>query len=116
MPDDSGAATVRPYVVTGGRTGGACADLPLEALVQGLGATGDGSPEKRRMLELTTSRHWSIAELAGELRLPVSVVRVVVADLIQEGRAQVHGGGTTWSTDFQASSVLETLLDGSAAH
>lgn len=78
---------VRPYVVTDGRAHPtrntfdlvtlvfAARDLPLSGL----------SPEKRRMMELCRGGALSVAEVAGHLALPVSVTKVLLADLVDSG-------------------------------
>ncbi|MBF9071835.1 DUF742 domain-containing protein [Streptacidiphilus fuscans] len=73
---------MRPYAVTGGRT------RPRHALrlVTLLTATGNPvgplGPEAGQLVELCQPGHRSIAELAGVLRLPVQVVKVLTSDLI----------------------------------
>jgi hypothetical protein len=78
---------VRSYVVTGGRAHPtrntldlvtlliAATDLPLTGL----------NPEKRRVMELCRPGALSLAEVAGHLQLPVSVTKVLVADLMDSG-------------------------------
>ncbi|SHJ96957.1 Protein of unknown function [Pseudonocardia thermophila] len=80
---------VRPYVVTGGRTRGS-RDLPIEALISRgpRGAIGIGL-EQRTVVELCTQPR-SIAEVAALARLPLGVVRVLVADLIDTGALTLH--------------------------
>ena len=106
--------TVRPYAVTGGRTSPTSSDLPVEALVQALGEPEvTMTPEKRRILELTSSQYLSVAELSAHVRLPVPVVRIVVGDLADAGAVRVHGltrtDGYNPSTTL---SVLESVLNG----
>ena len=91
---DSGPV-VRPYALTGGRTepaGGAVLDLIAVIVVTGQGgAPGDPlrlSPEHRRLLGLC-QRPATIADVASDTGLPVGVVRVLLADLIQHGRIKV---------------------------
>jgi hypothetical protein len=114
------ARTVRPYTVTGGRTRAAGTELALEALVraipggQAARASGLGL-ERRRILELTAERILSIAELSAHVRVPLGVVRVLVADLSAEGAVVVHGGRAATkaaATDLQ---VLRGVLDGISA-
>ncbi len=109
---------VRPYALTRGRTrAGAGEQLPMETLVQGLATpTVSHTPEQRRILTLCTEQFQSVAELGAHLGLPVGVVRVVVADLVDSRHVRVHG--LTQSEDAAASiplSVLESVLDGISA-
>ena len=113
------ARTVRPYTVTGGRTRALSSDLPLEALVRAVGrlhsVPAEGlPPERRRILELTSERILSVAELSAHLHLPLGVVRVLVGDLVNNGSVVVHGGARTTpaATDLQ---VLKGVFDGISA-
>jgi hypothetical protein len=91
---DSGPV-VRPYALTGGRTepaGGTVLDLIAVIVDTGRGkAPGDPlglSPEHRRLLSLCR-RPATVADVASDTGLPVGVVRVLLADLIQQGRIKV---------------------------
>ncbi len=118
-------ATVRPYAVTGGRVRSATSDLPLEALVEVMpGAVNSYglTPERRAILQHAAHAYVSIAELSALLRLPVGVVRVLVADMQEEGHITVHtsapvnvhtGHGSTHSG--LSLSVLESVLNGISA-
>lgn len=86
---------VRPYALTGGRTEPAGGEvLDLIAVVVAVGQTlqaGDLvglSPELRRMLGLCR-QPVTLADLASDIALPVGVVRVLLADLILQGRITV---------------------------
>lgn len=119
------AATVRPYAVTGGRVRSAMSDFPLEALVEVMPGAVSGyglTPEKRAILQHAAHTYVSIAELSALLRLPVGVVRVLVADMQEEGHVTVHtstpvnvhtGHGSAGSG--LSLSVLESVLDGISA-
>lgn len=123
------AASVRPYTLTGGRTGTATSALALEALVRAVAGPGtDGQPgaggpapgqlaagpEKRRLLELTSGRYLSVAELSAHLALPLGVVRVLVGDLTGAGLVSVHDASNDPAAPAPGSviSVLERVLDG----
>ena len=114
--DESEAAFVRPYTVTGGRTRSSSPVLPLEALVESLAGAGRAAPttqEKRRIVQLTAREYLSVAELSAHLRLPVGVVRVLVGDLSDEGAVRVHGLSSQSSYPPATSlSVLESVLNG----
>ncbi len=119
------AATVRPYAVTGGRVRSAMSDLPLEALVEvmpGAVSSYGLTPEKRAILQHAAHTYVSIAELSALLRLPLGVVRILVADMQEEGHITVHtsapvnvhtGHGSTNSG--LSLSVLESVLNGISA-
>lgn len=110
------AYAVRPYTVTGGRVRSETANFPVEALVEALPGSAQRTgltPEKRGIIELTSSQYLSIAELSAYIELPVGVVRIVVADLVEEKLVRVHGVSS--SSDYSPAttmSVLESVLNG----
>ena len=109
MSETSESGFIRPFVITGGRTGVRRDDLRLETLVSaapGQQTTSRGF-EHRAVLERCV-RATSIAELASDLELPVGVITVVVDDLIADRVLLVHQRqGSVVSI-----SVLERLVDG----
>lgn len=114
--------TVRPYAVTGGRVRAAGADLPIEALVETLPASANSAglpPEKRAILQHAGHTFVSVAELSALLRLPLGVVRVLVADLADLELVRVHSSMPvslhTGQSPALSLSVLESVLNGIAA-
>ena len=89
---------VRPYAVTGGRTEPADGEvLDLIAVIVDSGRPAEPvkqlglSPEHRRILNLC--RHpATVADVASDTGLPIGVIRVLLADLIQQGRVKVLPG------------------------
>ncbi len=86
---------VRPYAVTGGRTEPADGEvLDLIAVIMDSGRLGEPAdqlglgPEYRRLLSLCR-RPATVADVASDIGLPIGVVRVLLADLIQQGRIRV---------------------------
>jgi Protein of unknown function (DUF742) len=86
---------VRPYAVTGGRTEPADGEvLDLIAIVVASGRAADAgdvralSPEHRRILGLCREPA-TVADIASDTGLPLGVVRVLLADLILQGRITV---------------------------
>ena len=76
---------IRPFLLTGGRTRPAEEAVRLEAqVVARVGAT--VNPMRFEALQiLEACQHLiSVAEVAARLRLPLGVVRVLVADLVAE--------------------------------
>lgn len=118
-------STVRPYAVTGGRVRSALSDLPLEALVEVMPGAVNGQglpPEKRAILQHAAHTYVSIAELSALLRLPLGVVRILVADMQEEGHITVHTStpvnvhtGHGSSNSGLSLSVLESVLNGISA-
>jgi uncharacterized protein DUF742 len=104
---------VRPYVLTRGRTHAAGPVLPLETGVRAVTTIEmlpmDSAPESRRIVELCQPS-LSLAELAARLMLPVGVVRVLVADLVEASILMADDPHSTEvATDLR---LLERLLDG----
>ena len=90
---DGGASLVRPYARTGGRTKPG-RELDLEALVL---PTANGreawespllSPEHNTVIEIC-QRSVSVAEIAAQLRVPLGVARVIIADMVDLGLVEV---------------------------
>ncbi|MCI3934753.1 DUF742 domain-containing protein [Streptomyces sp. AN091965] len=96
--DSEAGPLVRPYAMTGGRTrpasNGVRFDLiALVSLAEGAVRPDDDvalGPEHRVLLDLCRPETQSVAELAAGADLPVGVVRVLLGDLLEEGRVQVR--------------------------
>ncbi|WP_283134360.1 DUF742 domain-containing protein [Rhizohabitans arisaemae] len=101
MPDRPGGAgsdaadeipLVRPYALTRGRTR-ARVKLAVEALVSsatlGNRDLSTLTPEFQAIVSLCRQVR-SVAEISALLRIPLGVVRVVVADMAAEGLVHVH--------------------------
>ncbi len=107
--DRNAGPVVRPYAVTGGRTEPADGEvLDLITIVVEAGQGGedsepiDFSPEHRRIVSLCR-RPATVADVASDTALPLGVVRVLLADLIQSGRIKVlpqRAAGQQPSTDL----------------
>jgi hypothetical protein len=79
--DAAAGPLVRPYTVTGGRTLPAT-DFQLVTIVVKTGRPlGDLSPEHDEILDLCR-QPVSVAEVSARVRLPVAVVKIVLADLL----------------------------------
>lgn len=103
---------VRPYVVTEGRAHPTRNTLDLVTLLvaykdQSMAGL---SPEKRRLIELCRPGALSVAEVSGHLSLPVSVVKVLVADLMDSGHLGTRSPiPSAQPTDAR---ILQEVLDG----
>ena len=88
--DDEDDLVIRPFLLTGGRTRATVEGLAVESLVQAEpGASMDALRfEARRIVEICW-QPTSVAELSAALRVPLGVVRVLVSDLVAEGRVSV---------------------------
>jgi hypothetical protein len=109
---------VRPYTMTGGRSGVGLAPIALEALVS---VTPSGMRMRGRFRWesagiITHSRkETAIVELAAILEVPVGVIRVLTADLRDQGAVTIiepPGEGVTNSADSDYAELLHKVLDG----
>jgi hypothetical protein len=77
--------------MTGGRTRAERRDLRIETVLTAVpGATTQGlSAEQVKLLRLCASP-LSIAEASAELGLVIGVTTILAADLVSEGRLEVH--------------------------
>ncbi|MFI6810827.1 DUF742 domain-containing protein [Nonomuraea sp. NPDC050328] len=91
-PPSDPASPVRPYAVTGGRTAPRM-KLAMEALVSS--ATAEQrelsymTPEYQAISQLCRQIR-SVAEVSALMRMPLGVVRVLIADMAAEGLVRVH--------------------------
>jgi Protein of unknown function (DUF742) len=114
--DREAGRVVRPYALTGGRTdpvGGTVLDLisvivangppPAPAKSRGLG------PEHRKLIGLC-QEPMTVADVAADMALPLGVVRVLLADLVQQKYIAVQA---RQAMRAQASpDLLREVLDG----
>lgn len=85
--DDAAGPLVRPYAVTRGRTRSPQTELEMITLVVALQpvdhpATARLDPEHLDILT-RCQRPTSVAEIAAGLKLPLSVVKILISDLIE---------------------------------
>lgn len=107
---------VRPYTMTGGRTGAGESIIALEALVI---ATPDGMRMRRRFkweaAEIIehARREVAIIELAALLAVPIGVVRVLAADLVGHGAVTITDPPAELTGDAVGyTDLLQKVLDG----
>jgi DNA-directed RNA polymerase specialized sigma24 family protein len=112
-------ASVRPFVVTGGRTKGST-DTRLESILevanqQWLADKGKRlSPEEAAIVRQIATTYLTVAEVSAHLKLPVGVVKVLVSDLAEAGVLVVHdtmagGGGVDAGGPVSREQTLELL-------
>ena len=82
---------VRPFMLTGGRTRPLHDGLRIETLLHAAPAALSAPLrfEPRRIVELCQTP-MSMADLAVALRVPLGVVRVIVADLVTDGYLRIE--------------------------
>lgn len=104
------ARLVRSYTLTAGRTR-AKVDLPMEATLELLdGAPGAGDSPKLRVLRMCDQK--SVAEVSALAKLPVGVVRVLLGDLVEEGKVLVRATLSDESSADERRDLIERTLRG----
>jgi hypothetical protein len=90
-PAGEQATTLRPFVITSGRTDGADPDIGMETQVTVNHAAIPVrlSPEMRAIVALC-GEPLSVAEISARLRLHLGVTRILVGDLRAAGQLDVH--------------------------
>lgn len=108
--DDEAGRLVRPYTVSNGRTKPSF-HLDLLSVVTATGQIeqGDLGLDHAQALDLCYEPI-SVVEVSAHLRLPVSVTKVLLADLVDCRALTAHD--TSVTTDANNRSLLEALLDG----
>jgi len=108
--DEEAGAIVRPYAMTRGRTSSRQSDLEMITLVVSAGPVTRAvavslEPESLQILDLCGEPK-SVAELAAELRLPLSVVKILLGDLIERNLVMFRSAVTP---NLQ---VLQAVING----
>ena len=108
---------VRPYAVTGGRTepaDGAVLDLIAVVVATSAAARSSGEPSRRtpehRKIISLAQQPTTVADIASGTRLPVGVVRVLLADLIMLGAIKVVRQRP--ARDVPSDDLLREILNG----
>jgi hypothetical protein len=113
-----GGRIVRPYTMTGGRSGVGLPNIALEALVAvtpaGMRMRGRFRWEAAEIIA-QSRREIAIVELAANLEVPVGVIRVLAADLRDQGAITITeplSEVTVDSGDTEYAELLHKVLDG----
>lgn len=80
----------RLYTVTGGRTRARGAAFDTVSLIVAASEPAPGMQSEHVRILRMTRRPMAVAELSARLRLPVSVVKILLSDLLDAGRITVH--------------------------
>ncbi|MET7291987.1 DUF742 domain-containing protein [Streptomyces griseoloalbus] len=113
---------VRPYTITRGRTAPARDDLTLITVLTTVDDPRDErgvpvrpgrlQPEHRRILE-RCRQPAAVAEVAADLDLPVSVTKILLADLVGQGLLGARAPITVaWAAGGIDPSLLAAVRDG----
>jgi hypothetical protein len=82
----------RLYVITGGRPASAHSSaIDLVSLIVARGGPDPMTPPEQAAILRLCDTPLSVAEISAYLRLPVSVITVLLADLLDRGSVQVRG-------------------------
>jgi hypothetical protein len=110
-PTRRNRALVRPHVVTGGRAHPTRNTLDHSTVVSTARDQLSGlSPEKQRLMELCLGGALSVAEVAAHLTLPISVTKVLLADLVDSGHITAYAPPPPAERPSQR--LLQDVLDG----
>jgi hypothetical protein len=110
-PSSAPAVRVRAFTLTSGRTTPRV-DLPVEATLRRLGAATAGPVESHliRILEVCDRR--SVAEVSALVAMPIGVVRVLLADLVELGQVRVQTTIQEDSSFDERRELIERTLRG----
>jgi len=108
--DGDAGRLVRPYAVTRGRTHATAPDLQMITLIMTVepllpGQMARLDPEHRQILTLCR-RPTSVAEISANLKLPLSVVKILIGDLVEQGLVHFRSAVTP---DVD---ILRAVIDG----
>ena len=106
-PESDEDPIVRPFMLTGGRTRPLQDGLRIETLLRAAPAALSAPLrfESRRIVELC-QQSMSVADLSVALRVPLGVVRVIIADLITQDYLRVEEQPNELST-----ALIERIRD-----
>ncbi|GAA2693781.1 MULTISPECIES: DUF742 domain-containing protein [Actinoplanes] len=84
--------TLRPFVITAGRTDGGDPDIGMETQVTMVPGAPPSrlSPETRAIVSLLEESPTSIAEISARLRLHLGVTQILIGDLRAAGQVDVQ--------------------------
>lgn len=108
--DDEAGPLVRPYAITKGRTSPQQADLEMIALVVARGPVSRvqnlGLDDELVQILRLTQQPASVAEISAGLRLPLSVTKILLGDLIDKQLVAFRSAATP------NVHVLQAVIDG----
>lgn len=113
-----GGRIVRPYTMTGGRTGAGLPMIALEALVAvtpaGMRMRHQFRWEAAEIIAMARSET-AVIELSAMLDVPIGVVRVLIADLREKGAVTITEPppeSVSGADELAHIDLLEKVLDG----
>ena len=113
VDDDPAAGSNRPYLMTGGRTGGGASGIGIETvLVRDHGAPPGRWSLETRMIVAACETPIAVAEVAARVGLPIGVVQVLAGDLVAAGTLLKSGSSLAQADDVL---FIERLIHGVTA-
>lgn len=112
--DETPGGHNRPYLITGGRTGGGKANIGIETLLicdRPVSPGRDWSTEMA-MIVRACDKPMACAEVAARIGLPVGVVQVLAGDLVAAGILQQSASSSSMADDV---AFIERLIHGVSA-
>jgi Protein of unknown function (DUF742) len=109
--DDEAGPLVRPYAVTRGRTRSR-QDLNMITLV--VSNTYESPAMDLEYIQILRICEYpqSIAEVSAKLGLPLAVIKILIADLIENGYLLFQAPPSPLNTDNPDMNILQAVLDG----
>ncbi|MFE1839825.1 DUF742 domain-containing protein [Streptomyces sviceus] len=116
-PRQGGDRLVRTYVVTGGRSSPSRNHFDHILLISLSPSAvhlsrGDLNHEHNAILDILARSAQSVAELSALLRLPLSVIRILLADLMESGHITTGRSILDAPDDVPDREMLEAVHDG----
>nr|CTQ97419.1 multi-component regulatory system-11 [Kibdelosporangium sp. MJ126-NF4] len=114
--DEAAGPLVRPYAITAGRTPVPSAGGKLDVATQVMTLRSAGRTEQTGLtpehlkIKRQCQRPLSVAELAVHMNLPLGVIRVLCADLIERGAVIVRSPAQR--AEAPDRELLQAVLDG----
>lgn len=111
--DDEAGPMVRLFALTQGRARPQHDSLDVIALVAAHTVPEQDmtlTPEQARILNLCRGKRTSVAEISARSELPLSVVRVLLADLLDAGHIQVER--PTPARELPSENILREVING----
>lgn len=113
-PDETPGGHNRPYLITGGRTGGGAANIGIETLLicdRPVTPGRDWSTEMA-MIVRACDKPVACAEVAARIGLPIGVVQVLAGDLVAAGVLTQSASSSSLADDV---AFIERLIHGVSA-
>jgi hypothetical protein len=107
--DEDAGPVVRPYTITGGRVDPSGFDLIAHVVAKVDDPSLGQTPEQRAILAVAT-RPCAVVEVAVIVDLPLGVVRVLLADLYDEGLIDRYDPQST--PDGPTEQLLQAVIHG----